>query len=331
VKFIDKSKIFLKSGKGGNGCVSFRRERCVPEGGPDGGDGGKGGSIVFYVDPEKETLIDFANTTHFKAKPGENGSGARCFGKCADDLIIPIPLGTQIWDAEKKIIFFDAVKQNESFTFLQGGKGGIGNYKFKSSTNQVPLKATAGEEPKEMWVWLILKIFADVGYVGFPNAGKSSLLKILTGSKTKIANYPFTTTAPELGAMFGGEYNQKKLIMADLPGIIEGAHENKGLGLEFLGHIERCKAILHVIDVTNNCIENFQIMLNEISVFHEDLLKKDQIIALNKIDLIDEKELKDKIIEFKKATGYDVFPISCEDKKGIEALATKLFSLKNGE
>ena len=325
MKFIDRAKIFVQSGAGGNGCISFRRERCVPEGGPDGGNGGKGGSVIFQVDASKETLVDFVNHVHFKAKRGENGSGACCYGANSEDLVIKIPLGTQIWNENQEIMFFDAVEDGSQFVILPGGKGGVGNAKFATSTNQTPKYAKLGESGQEMWLWLILKIFADVGYVGFPNAGKSSLLKLLTGSKTKVANYPFTTLSPELGAMWR---HDTKLLMADLPGIIAQAHSNKGLGFQFLGHIERCCGILHLIDASNlNAKDALDVMLFEIEQFLPKLLEKKQIIALNKIDLISEDDLKQQV-ESLASYGFDVFPISCTQKLGIQPLIDALFELK---
>jgi len=394
LKFVDKAKIFVQSGNGGNGCVSFRRERSVPEGGPDGGDGGDGGDVIFIVDGSKETLVDFSQAVHFKAEYGQNGGSAKCYGKCGEDLVIHIPLGTQIWDENREILFFDAVEVGQKFVLCNGGKGGVGNVKFANSVNQAPKIAVRGQEGQQMWVWLILKLFADIGYVGFPNAGKSSLLKVLTGSQTKIANYPFTTLNPELGtlwlknsdfseeigeidftddlevdehtksakmaacARFGNDFDSekkvncdeqknlhtvkklqtsdqanfsgKRILMADLPGIIQGAHENKGLGLEFLGHIERCYGILHLIDVSNcNCADALQSMLFEIENFLPALLEKPQIVALNKVDLVDEEVVCDQITELKKVCDFPIFPISCKTKRGVNALVQALFELKN--
>lgn len=317
----------MKSGDGGNGIVSFRRERCVPEGGPDGGDGGDGGNVVFLVDKNKETLIDFVNHVHFKAEPGVNGRGAKCYGKCGQDLIIRIPLGTEVWDEARKIMYFDAIKDGQKFVMCHGGKGGIGNAKFVSSTNQTPKYAKVGTLGEEMWLWLVLKIFADIGYVGFPNAGKSSLLKLLTGSSTKVANYPFTTLAPELGTLW--KYDQK-LIMADLPGIISGAHQNKGLGLQFLGHIERCYGVLHIIDISvENCRDALASMLFEIEQFSPILLEKKQIIALNKIDLVSSQEVQEQIKEINDVYDFPVYPISCTQKLGVEELVAALLALKS--
>lgn len=325
MKFIDRAKIFIQSGAGGAGCISFRRERGVPYGGPDGGDGGKGGSIVFITDPQKETLIDFQSKVHYKAEVGERGGGANCHGKNGNDIEISIPKGTQIWDEKREILFFDAVIEGERFTLAKGGKGGVGNAHFCTSTNQVPKIATAGEGGEELWIWLILKIFADIGYIGFPNAGKSSLLQRLTGSKTKVANYPFTTLHPELGALWRGD---KKLIMADLPGIIERAHEGRGLGTEFLGHIERCKGILHMIDASVlNVKDSFLAVQYEIEQFSPELLKKKQIVVLNKIDLISQEELEGQIEELNTVSFNKVFPISCLNGEGLDLLLDELYSL----
>lgn len=315
----------MQSGDGGNGCISFRRERCVPEGGPDGGNGGRGGSVIFQASASKETLIDFAHQVHFKARRGENGSGACRYGANADDLIIHIPLGTQIWNEAQDIMFFDATQDGQHFVIAAGGKGGVGNAKYATSTNQTPKFAKLGEKGEAMWVRLILKLFADIGYVGFPNAGKSSLLKLLTASKTKVADYPFTTLSPELGALWR---HDTKLLMADLPGIIYRAHEGKGLGFEFLGHIERCVGILHIIDASNmNSKDSLEAMLYEIKMFSPKLLEKKQVVALNKIDLLLDHQVQEQV-DALKSYGFAVFPISCVDKRGVDKLVECLFSLK---
>lgn len=344
----------MQSGDGGNGCISFRRERCVPEGGPDGGNGGRGGSVIFQASAAKETLIDFVHQVHFKAKRGENGSGACRYGANGDDLIIHIPLGTQIWNDAQDIMFFDATQDGQQFVIAAGGKGGVGNAKYATSTNQTPKFAKLGEKGEAMWVRLVLKLFADIGYVGFPNAGKSSLLKLLTGSKTKVANYPFTTLSPQLGALWR---HDTKLLMADLPGIIYRAHEGKGLGFQFLGHIERCAGILHIIDATNttNCdatdpsgrdgpiddatdpsckkggaiCDALDAMLYEIKMFSPKLLEKKQVVVLNKIDLLFDDEVQAQV-DALQSYGFAVFPISCVDKRGIDKLVEYLFQLKEG-
>lgn len=323
MKFIDKAKIFVRSGNGGNGCVSFRREKFIPKGGPDGGDGGKGGDIIFVCTKLKETLIDFKYKAHFKAQDGEGGKGCNCHGKNGKDVMIEIPLGTQIWDEKQEIMFFDAVKDGKKF-IIQGGKGGVGNTRFATSTNQAPKIATEGETGEEGWINLVLKIFADIGFVGFPNAGKSSLLRIFTASRTAIGDYPFTTLHPELGAVWKDD---KKLVMADLPGIIEEAHKGKGLGIEFLGHIERCKSILHLIDASEPDITNsYQILRGEIGSFSEKLLEKPEIIALNKVDLVNEQDLERKIQDLKTVTKNRIYKISCKKLQGTQELLNAIIT-----
>lgn len=323
MNFIDKVKIFVQSGAGGSGCVSFRHEKYVSHGGPDGGDGGKGGDIIFYVDPNKETLIDFTNKVHFKAQSGESGKGCKCFGKGGEDLIISIPLGTQIWNDEQTMLYFDAVNIGEKFTLFKGGAGGLGNARFAKSTDQAPRKTTQAGESESCWLRLILKIFCDYGFVGLPNAGKSSLLKILTGSSTKIGDYPFTTLSPELGAIW---QKDKKIIMADLPGLIKGASKNKGLGVKFLGHVQRCVGIIHVVDASIlNACELIECMLFEMQEFSSELIDKKQIVILNKIDLISQEESNMQKKAIQERFGYLVLEVSCKEKLGIEKLKHSLF------
>ncbi|WP_342261806.1 GTPase ObgE [Alphaproteobacteria bacterium endosymbiont of Tiliacea citrago] len=318
MKFIDKAKIYVKSGAGGNGKISFRHEKFVPNGGPDGGDGGKGGSIIFYVDPNKETLIDFSRKIHYKAKNGQDGGSSNCYGKNAENLVIHIPLGTQIYSDDMSLMYFDAVKKDTFFTLFEGGKGGQGNLKFVSSTNRAPKQRTEGEPSQESWIRLILKLFCDYGLVGLPNAGKSTLLKMLTGSSTKIGDYPFTTLKPELGALWNED---DKIILADLPGIIQGASKNKGLGYDFLGHIERCRGIIHIIDVSlGNSLELLDLMLHEIKEFSEALLTKKQIVVLNKIDLVSQECVDQAVLSIKSKYDFSVIPISAINKIGINQI-----------
>lgn len=324
MKFIDKAKIFVKSGKGGDGKVSFLRLPNNPKGGPDGGDGGKGGSIIFYVDPNKFTLIDFSHKVHFKASNGKDGGSNKCNGKSAEDLVIRIPLGTQIYNDELDLMYFDAVTPGEYFCLFEGGKGGIGNVHFLSSTNKAPTQRTEGEPSQESWIRLVLKLFCDYGLVGLPNAGKSSLLKLLTGSSTKVGDYPFTTLKPELGSVFD-ETNLSNIILADLPGIIQGASQNKGLGYDFLGHIERCKGIIHVIDVSlGNSLELLDLMRYEIEKFSKDLLNKKQIIVLNKVDLVDEGWVRKNMNLIQEKYDYKVIPLSTKSKVGVGFLIKTL-------
>ena len=275
MKFLDEAKIYLKAGDGGSGCVSFRREKYIEFGGPDGGDGGRGGNIVFKAVSNLNTLIDFRYKQHFKAQRGKDGSGKNRTGAGGEDLIIEVPVGTVILSEDKKLVIKDFTKELDSFILIHGGMGGRGNARFKSSTNQAPRKFDTGTEGEDKWIWLRLKLIADIGLVGLPNAGKSTLLKKLSNANPKIANYPFTTLKPQLGVY---RSDQKDIIIADLPGLIKGAANGVGLGLNFLAHIERCRMFLHVCDVsTNNFNEiasNYKIIRDEIKAYNPLTLKK---------------------------------------------------------
>ena len=249
MKFLDQTKIYLKAGNGGSGSASFRREKFIEFGGPDGGDGGHGGSIIFIADKNLNTLIDFRYQQHLKAERGQDGKGNKKTGKSGKDLILKVPVGTQIFEEDNNTLIEDLTKSGQKIIIAKGGKGGSGNVRFKSSTNRAPRKKTDGNIGENFWVWLQLKVIADIGIVGMPNSGKSSLLSVLTSAKPKIANYPFTTINPNLGVT---NYDNKEVTLADIPGLIEGAHEGIGLGDKFLRHIERCKNILHLIDITND-------------------------------------------------------------------------------
>ena len=255
MKFLDQIKIYLKAGTGGSGSSSFRREKFIEFGGPDGGDGGNGGSIIIIADKNLNTLIDFRYQQHFKAERGENGKGKKKTGKGGKDLILKAPVGTQVLEEDNNTLIEDLTKDGQKIIIAKGGKGGLGNVRFKSSTNRAPRKKTEGDSGESFWVWLQLKVIADIGIIGMPNSGKSSLLSALTSAKPKIANYPFTTINPNLGV---ASYDDKEVTLADIPGLIEGAHEGVGLGDKFLKHIERCKNILHLIDISNdNLLENY--------------------------------------------------------------------------
>ena len=326
MKFLDQAKIFIASGNGGDGCASFRREKYIEYGGPNGGDGGKGGDIIFEVDVNLNTLIDFRYQQHFKAKRGENGKGKNQTGADGKNLIIKIPPGTEIYNEDKSVLLFDLIEKNQKIIFTKGGKGGLGNSHFKSSTNQAPRKFTKGELGEERWIWLSLKLFADVGIIGKPNAGKSTFLSKVSNANPKIGNYPFTTLNPVLGTV---KRFDKEIVLADIPGLIEGAHEGKGLGDKFLAHIERCKILLHLIDATDkNWLKNYETVRNEISKYGKKISSKKEIIVLSKSDLLNSS--KENIIkEIKNLINSDIFVISSLNYEGVEKLMDNLFTYKN--
>ena len=283
MKFLDQVKIFVKAGDGGSGSPSFRREKFIEFGGPDGGDGGKGGSIILKSERNLNTLIDFRYQQHFKAERGGNGSGKNKTGRGGKNLYLKVPIGTQVLEEDNKTVIYDFKKENEEFVLANGGKGGYGNTRFKSSTNQAPKKFTKGSKGEEYWIWLQLKTIADIGIIGLPNAGKSSLLASLTRANPKIANYKFTTINPNLGVAI---YDDKEITLADIPGLIEGAHKGTGLGIKFLKHIERCKTLLHVIDITEpNLIISYNQVRKELKKYNKELIKKTEVIVLSLIHI----------------------------------------------
>jgi|TARA_B100001093_G_scaffold383929_1_gene369659 GTP-binding protein len=312
MKFLDQAKINLKAGNGGSGSASFRREKFVEFGGPDGGDGGDGGSILFEAERNLNTLIDYRYSQHFKADNGKPGSKKNKTGANGKDLILKVPVGTQIYEEDNNTIIYDFKKNNEKYLVASGGKGGLGNVRFKSSTNRAPRKKTNGKNGEEFWIWLQLKIIADVGIIGLPNAGKSSLLAALTRAKPKIANYPFTTINPNLGVTY---YNDKEVTLADIPGLVEGAHKGVGLGDKFLRHIERCKMLIHLVDATeNNLVENYKKIRSELKNYDFSLSKKKEVIYFNKSDLVEKKVLKEKL---------DLFSIKIKKKYKIISVFKK--------
>ena len=324
MKFLDQVKIHLKAGDGGAGSTSFRREKFIEFGGPDGGDGGQGGSVIFIADRNLNTLIDFRYQQHFKAEHGQSGKGAKKTGKSGKDLILKVPIGTQIFEEDNNSLIKDLIKNEQKITAAHGGKGGLGNVRFKSSINRSPRKKTNGEKGESFWIWLQLKVIADIGIIGMPNSGKSSLLSALTSARPKIANYPFTTLNPNLGVF---SYDDKEITLADIPGLIEGAHEGIGLGDKFLRHIERCKNILYLIDITDDNISNTYLKVkDELFKYSEKLIKKKEIIAFNKIDLIDTREIEKKIFDFKKNVKKDFFLISILQNKGLKNFKKKLIN-----
>ena len=327
--FIDYAKIYVKSGKGGDGHISFRRELYVPAGGPDGGDGGRGGDIIFEVDKGLNTLFPFKNKYKYIATNGEEGGKKRCHGKDGKDLIIKVPNGTIIKDTNTGKIIFDMTGANTKVTLLKGGKGGIGNMHFATSVMQAPRYAKPGEPSKELYLTLELKVLADVGLVGFPNVGKSTIISKLTNAKPEIANYPFTTINPHLGVC---NVDDTEFVIADIPGIIEGAGDGVGLGHKFLKHIERTKILLHVIDIASvegrDPLKDLDIIFKELDKYNDKLKNKIQLIAANKIDSIDEKSLKEKINEIKnKYKNIDIIPISSLTGIGLNELKYKLKEL----
>ena len=329
--FVDIANIRIKAGDGGNGCVSFHREKYVAAGGPDGGDGGKGGDIVFIADDNLSTLADFRYKRKYTAEPGENGKANRCSGKKAADLVIKVPKGTVIRDCETGRILAD-ISDSEPVVIAKGGKGGWGNSHFATATRQVPRFAKSGLPGEQLDIKLELKLLADVGLIGFPNVGKSTLISVVSEAKPIIANYHFTTLTPVLGVVRMGEGSS--FVMADIPGLIEGAGEGVGLGHEFLRHVDRCRLLVHVIDASGsegrNPIDDFEIINRELSVFDEDLRERPQIIALNKCDMCEDEDLEALKKHFKDL-GYDVFPIMAAISEGVKPLincvAAKLATL----
>ena len=324
MKFLDQVKIYIKAGNGGDGSPSFRREKFIEFGGPDGGDGGKGGSVILKAEQNLNTLIDFRYQQHHKAKRGENGAGQNRTGKSGEDLILKVPIGTQVFEEDNKTLIYDFTKISEEFVAAAGGKGGLGNTRFKSSTNRAPRKFTKGTQGEEFTIWLQLKTIADIGIIGLPNAGKSSLLASVTNANPKIANYQCTTLNPNLGV---ASYDDKEITIADIPGLVEGAHKGTGLGIQFLKHIERCKSLLHLIDITSEDLKkSYQQVKNELKKYSNKLTKKKELIVLNKIDLIDEKEVNHIIKDFKKNTKSEIIAVSTFNKSSVSKIKSKLLN-----
>jgi len=324
MKFLDQVKIYIKAGNGGDGSPSFRREKFIEYGGPDGGDGGNGGSVILKAERNLNTLIDYRYQQHHKAKRGDNGSGQNRTGKSGDNLVLKVPLGTQVFEEDNKTLIFDFIKIGEEFVAAAGGKGGLGNTRFKSSTNRAPKKFTKGTPGEEFTIWLQLKTIADIGIIGLPNAGKSSLLAAITNANPKIANYEFTTLNPNLGV---ASYDDKEITIADIPGLIEGAHKGTGLGIQFLKHVERCKSLLHMIDITKDDIEeSYNQVKTELKNYSSKLSKKKELIVLNKTDLIDQKKVKEIINDFSKSTRSEVITMSTFEKKAVSKIKAKLIS-----
>ena len=327
MKFLDQAKIYVEAGNGGSGSASFRREKFVEFGGPDGGDGGDGGSVVFSTSKNLNTLIDFRYRQHFKAARGEDGKGKKKTGKNGKDLILKIPIGTQIFEEDNNTLIEDLNKSEQKLIIAKGGEGGLGNVRFKSSINRSPRKKTDGNKGESFWIWLQLKVIADIGIIGMPNSGKSSLLSVITSAKPKIANYPFTTINPNLGV---ANYDDKEITLADIPGLIEGANEGIGLGDKFLRHIERCKSILHLIDITeDNLLENYSKIRKVLHKYGNKLAKKRELIVFNKIDMLNDEEINKKIEIFRKKIKKKIFTISALKHKGLENIKKILIKYAN--
>jgi len=317
--FLDQAKIFVRSGAGGPGAVSFRREKFIEFGGPDGGDGGKGGDIVFEAVPGLNTLIDFRYTQHFRAPRGKGGAGSNRTGAGGEDLVIKVPVGTQLLaDDEERTLLADLTEVGQSVILLEGGMGGRGNASYKTSTNRAPRQHQTGEEGQEMWVWLRLKLLADVGLVGLPNAGKSTFLNSVTNASAKVGDYPFTTLRPQLGVV---RHKGREFVIADIPGLIEGAAEGAGIGDRFLGHVERTGLLLHLVDASSeDPVEAWRVVRGELDSYGAGLDDKPELIALSKSDLVDDKQRTKAVKALEKASGEKVFPVSAPLEEGLAPL-----------
>ncbi len=323
--FIDEAKIYLKSGDGGGGCVGFRREKFIEYGGPDGGDGGKGGDIIFVASKDLNTLIDFRYKQHFKAQSGEGGKGQNRYGKSGEHTVIVVPIGTQIFAEDGITLIHDMSDDGEEFIIAKGGDGGQGNARFKSSVNQAPRRSTPGYPGVELWVWLKLKLISDVGIVGLPNAGKSTFLSVVTAAKPKIADYPFTTLKPQLGVV---SLDFDEFVIADIPGLIKGASEGHGLGDKFLRHIERCSTLIHLIDGSGeDVVSAYRVIRNELKGYSLQLSEKKELVVLNKIDLLDEAEIKAKVAKLKRASKADVLCCSAATRGDVDIVIRKTFEM----
>ncbi len=320
MQFLDEAKIFIKSGNGGGGCVSFRREKNIPLGGPDGGNGGRGGSIIARAETGLNTLIDYRYQQHFKARTGHHGMGSQRDGAASDDIILRLPVGTQIFDESGEELLADLTHDGEEIVLAKGGKGGIGNMYFKSSTNRAPRQATPGEEGTERWIWLKLKLLCDAGLLGLPNAGKSTFLSVVSRARPKIADYPFTTLKPQLGVVY---VDDKEFVMADIPGLIEGAHEGAGLGIRFLKHLERCRVLLHLIDGTQEDVATaYKTVRGELEAYSEVLGEKTEVVALNKSDAMTDEEIAEQQKKLKKVLpkGTKLHVISAAQQNGVKEI-----------
>jgi len=325
MKFVDQTRIYAQSGPGGNGIVSFRREAYVEFGGPNGGDGGKGGDIIVEAVEGLNTLVDYRYKRHFKAKKGQHGMGSNMTGKGGEDLVLKVPVGTQVFDEDQDFLIADLTEEGQRVVILKGGEGGLGNTRFKSSTNRAPRRSTPGGEPEEMWLVFRLKLIADAGLLGLPNAGKSTFLNAVSRAKPKIADYPFTTIHPQLGVV---GYKTHEFVMADIPGLIEGASEGVGLGTRFLGHVERCGVLLHLVDGTADDIAGaYTTIMGELEAYGGELANKPMVLGLNKIDAIPEEDIAEKKKQLEEASGLPVMLLSGFAGEGVPEVLGKLWEI----
>ncbi len=325
MKFLDEAKVYIRSGDGGNGCVAFRREKFIEFGGPSGGNGGRGGDIIIEVADGLNTLIDYRYQQHFKAQKGVNGMGKDRHGAAGKDVVLKVPLGTQIIDEDRETLLHDFTTVGERFVLAKGGNGGFGNAAFKSSTNRAPRNANPGQPGEERWIWLRLKLIADAGLVGLPNAGKSTFLSAVSAAKPKIADYPFTTLHPQLGVVRAGG---REFVLADIPGLIEGAHEGVGLGDRFLGHVERCRVLLHLVDATcEHAGKAYKTVRTELAAYDPMLAEKAEIVALNKIDAVTPEQLKEQMARLKRAAKKTPLKMSGATGEGVDEALRALLDI----
>jgi GTP-binding protein len=325
MKFLDEAKVYIRSGDGGNGCVAFRREKFIEFGGPSGGNGGKGGDVVIESVDGLNTLIDYRYQQHFKAQKGVHGMGKDRHGANGKDIALKVPVGTQVFDEDRETMLFDFTELGQKFVIAEGGNGGFGNAHFKSSTNRAPRNANPGQQGEERWIWLRLKLIADAGIVGLPNAGKSTFLAASSAAKPKIADYPFTTLHPQLGVVL---IDGREFVLADIPGLIEGAHEGAGLGDRFLGHVERCRALLHLVDGTcEHAGKAYKTVRAELEAYDQGLTDKTEIVALNKADALSPEDLKQQLARLKRAAKKTPLVISAATGQGVEEALRALLSV----
>ncbi len=325
MKFLDEAKIYIQSGDGGAGAVSFRREKFIEYGGPDGGDGGKGGNVIVEAVNNLNTLIDYRYQQHFRAEKGNHGMGRNRSGCAGQDVVLRVPVGTQIFEDDKETLIVDMTYVGQTYLLAKGGDGGFGNTHYKTSVNQAPKKSMPGWPGQENWIWLRLKLIADVGLLGLPNAGKSTFLSAVTRAKPKIADYPFTTLHPQLGVVSVYDH---EFVMADLPGLIEDAHMGAGLGTRFLGHLERCRVLLHLIDATQEDVcESYETIRNELSCYLEDLALKPEFIILNKSDAVLPEELEEKAAALTELTGQEILICSAASREGVRPIVEKAMNI----